>query len=164
MKKRRNQLILSLLNKTDHYNDENAIYFKWSDVKEEDEEDIGLTNFIESLQKQTDEENFSKKIIRWLFDDCGIVPMKRKIKKIFLKVIFNNKILFDKVANDQDFAKLTGVFRKFHSPLPGGGGVQFLKKIKKKFENQPPCPPLILRKFYHNFFSQLSADFFYCKT
>ena len=35
--------------------------FRWLDVQEEDEEDIALANFIESLQKQTDEENFSKK-------------------------------------------------------------------------------------------------------
>ena len=51
MKKRRNQLILSLLIKTDPYNDENAIDFRLSDVQEEDEEYIALTNFIESLQK-----------------------------------------------------------------------------------------------------------------
>ena len=38
-------------------NDENAIDFKWSAVKE-DEEDIALVNIIESLQKQIDEENF----------------------------------------------------------------------------------------------------------
>ena len=43
------------------WNDENAIDFRWSDVKEEDEEDTALANFIESLQKQTDEENFLKK-------------------------------------------------------------------------------------------------------
>ena len=47
--------------KIESYNDENAIDFKWSDVKEEDEEDIALANFIESFQKQTDEEDFSKK-------------------------------------------------------------------------------------------------------
>ena len=47
--------------KKDPYNDENAIDFKWLDVQEEDEEDIALANFIESLQKQTDEENFPKK-------------------------------------------------------------------------------------------------------
>ena len=34
--------------------------------------------------------------------------MKRKIKKIFLEVISNTKILFNKAANDQNFAKLTG--------------------------------------------------------
>ena len=61
MKKRRSQFILSLLRKSDLYNDENAIDFRWSDVKEEDEKDITLANFIESLQKQTDEENFIKK-------------------------------------------------------------------------------------------------------
>ena len=37
----------------------NAIDFKWSDVKER-EEDVALANFIESLQKQTDEEIFKK--------------------------------------------------------------------------------------------------------
>ena len=47
--------------KTDPHNDENAIDFKWSSVKEEDEEDIVLANFSESLQKQVDEENFPKK-------------------------------------------------------------------------------------------------------
>ena len=38
--------------------------------------------------------------------------MKRKLKKIFLEVISNtkifNKILFNEIANDQDFVKLTG--------------------------------------------------------
>ena len=39
--------------------------------------------------------------------------MKRKIKKIYLEVIFNtknfiNKILFNEIDNDQDFAKFTG--------------------------------------------------------
>ena len=37
--------------KKDPYNDENAIDFKWSDAKEEDEKDIALAYFIESLQK-----------------------------------------------------------------------------------------------------------------
>ena len=50
---------------TDHkinpYNDENAIDSKWSDLTEEDEEDIALTYFIESLQMQTDEEIFQQK-------------------------------------------------------------------------------------------------------
>ena len=46
--------------------DENAIDFKRSGVKEKDEEDIALNNFIESLQKQTDEENFPK-ITGWLW-------------------------------------------------------------------------------------------------
>ena len=40
--------------KADPHNDENAIDFKWSDTKEEDEEDIALVNFIQSLQKQAD--------------------------------------------------------------------------------------------------------------
>ena len=37
--------------KTDHYNDENSIDSKWSDLTEENEEDIALANFIESLIK-----------------------------------------------------------------------------------------------------------------
>ena len=43
--------------KADPYNDENAIDFRWSDVKE-DEEDIALANFNKNLQKQADEESF----------------------------------------------------------------------------------------------------------
>ena len=35
---------------------------------------------------------FFKKVTGWLFDDCGIVTMKRKIKRISLEVIFNTKI------------------------------------------------------------------------
>ena len=42
-------------------NAENTIDFRWSDVKEEDEEDIALANFIENFQKQTDDEIFLKK-------------------------------------------------------------------------------------------------------
>ena len=52
---------MSLLRKSGPFNDENAIDFRWSDVKEEDEEDVNKANFIESLQKQTDKENFPKK-------------------------------------------------------------------------------------------------------
>ena len=37
--------------KTDSYNDENSIDSKWSDLTEEDEEDIALANSIESLKK-----------------------------------------------------------------------------------------------------------------
>ena len=67
MKKRRKQLILSLLiKKKDPYNDENSIDSKWSDLTEENEEDIALANFIESLNKAKWWENFSKKVIRWL--------------------------------------------------------------------------------------------------
>ena len=36
------------------WNEENVIDVKWSDVQEEDEEDIAKTNFIDSSQKQTD--------------------------------------------------------------------------------------------------------------
>ena len=60
MKKRRSQLILSLLIKKQNYNEENSIDSKWSDLTEEDEEDVALANFIESLKKNW-WENFSKK-------------------------------------------------------------------------------------------------------
>ena len=47
--------------KSDPYNDENSIDSKYSDLTEEDEEDIALANFIESLKKrQTDEKIFPK--------------------------------------------------------------------------------------------------------
>ena len=61
MEKRRNQLILSLLNKNRSLQWWNAIDFRWSDVKEEDEEDFVFVNFIESLKKQANEEIFPKK-------------------------------------------------------------------------------------------------------
>ena len=66
-----------------------------------------MANFIESLQKQTDDENFSKN--NWMIAVSYL--MKRKIKKIYLEVISNTKILniifFNEIANDQDFPKLT---------------------------------------------------------
>ena len=37
--------------KTDPFNDENSIDSIWSDLTEEVDEDIALTNFIESLKK-----------------------------------------------------------------------------------------------------------------
>ena len=62
MKKRRNQLILSLLIiKKDPYNGENSIDSTWSDLTEEDEEDIALANFIESLKKSKLMINFFQK-------------------------------------------------------------------------------------------------------
>ena len=67
-----------LIKKTDPYNDENFIDSKWSDLTEEDEEDIALANLIENLQKQTDYENFPKKVTGWLFDDCSIVTNGKK--------------------------------------------------------------------------------------
>ena len=52
--------------KTDPYNDENSIDYKWSDLTEENEEDIAMANFIESLNKANWWEKFFKKVIRWL--------------------------------------------------------------------------------------------------
>ena len=49
IKKKRNQLILSLLRKkADPENDEIVIDFWRSNVQKEDEEDIALANFIEN--------------------------------------------------------------------------------------------------------------------
>ena len=61
MKKEGNNWFWAYWAKTDPYNDENVIEFKWSDVTEENGEDIALANFIESLHKQADEEIFPKK-------------------------------------------------------------------------------------------------------
>ena len=44
--------------KTEHYNDESAFDFKWSDVKEEVEEDIALVIFIK---------NYKSKLMRKIF-------------------------------------------------------------------------------------------------
>ena len=52
--------------KTVPYNNENSIDSKWSDLTEEDEEDIAKANFIESLNKVKWWEIFSKKVTRWL--------------------------------------------------------------------------------------------------
>ena len=64
MKKRRSQLILSLLIKKDLYND--SIDSKWSDLIEEDEEDVTLDNFIESLKKIKLMRKILHKSNRWL--------------------------------------------------------------------------------------------------
>ena len=75
--------------KTDPYNDENSIDSKWSDLTEENEEDIVLANFIESLNKS--------KLMKKFFQKSNLMIavsyiMKRKIKKIFYEVISNSKI------------------------------------------------------------------------
>ena len=47
----RSELILwAYWAKSNPYKYENAINFRWSNVQEEDEEEIALANFIESLQ------------------------------------------------------------------------------------------------------------------
>ena len=45
---------------------------------EEDEEDFSKASLIENLQKQTDEENFHKKVTGGLFDDYGIEPKEKE--------------------------------------------------------------------------------------
>ena len=49
---------------------------------EEDEEDIALANFIDSLQKQTDEKFFSKNVTEWL---RYRIYRKEKLRISFLK-------------------------------------------------------------------------------
>ena len=69
--------------KTDPYNDENAIDFRWSDAKEEeDEEDIALTSFSEKLAKAIRWGNFSKKVTGWLW---YYIKWKEKLRRAFLK-------------------------------------------------------------------------------
>ena len=87
MKKRMNQLVLSLLSKKDPYNDENTIDFKWSGVKEEDEEDIALTNFIQNYKSKLMRNIFHKS--NWMIAVSYL--MKGKFKKIFFELIFNTK-------------------------------------------------------------------------
>ena len=99
---------IELTENKDPYNDENAIDFKWSAVQEEeDEEDIALANFSESLQSKLMRKIFQKS--KWMIAVSYLI--KRKIKDIFLEVISNTKIFyinfFNEVVNDQDFAKLT---------------------------------------------------------
>ena len=67
------------------WNDENAIDFRWLGVQKEDDEDITLANFFESFAKKANWWwNFFKKVTRWLFDNCCIVP-NEKIRRSFLK-------------------------------------------------------------------------------
>ena len=109
MKKWRNQLILSLLNKK-----QILIMMKM------------LLNLYDQMKKKktrkilfwlTSTEACKSKQMRKLFQKCNsmisvLYLMKRKIKNIFLEVISNTKIFsinfFNENANDQDFAKLTG--------------------------------------------------------
>ena len=74
--------------KADPYNDENGFDFKWSDVQEEDEEDIALANFIEIYKSKLIKNFFQKS--NWMIVVSYL--MKKKIKKMFLEVISNSKI------------------------------------------------------------------------
>ena len=63
-------------------NPENAIDFRWSDIRREDEKANAKANMIESLQKQADEENFPKRVTGDLFDYYGIAHWEKKTNKI----------------------------------------------------------------------------------
>ena len=58
-------------------------------MKKEDEKDIALANFIESLIKSKLMRNFFQKSNKMI---AGSYIVKRKIKKIFFEVISNSKI------------------------------------------------------------------------
>ena len=94
--KRRSKLVLSLLRNIRSLNDEVDIEFRWSDVQEEDEEDIALVNFIENYKSKL-WGKFSKKK---LLDDCLMIAVLYLIKKkIFFAVIFNTKIFYIKFCS-----------------------------------------------------------------
>ena len=59
-------------------------------MKKEDEKDIALANFIESLKKSKLMRNFFQKSNKMI---AVSYIVKRKIKKIFFEVISNSKIL-----------------------------------------------------------------------
>ena len=79
MKKRRNQLILSLLRKK-----KILIMIKMllnlnnQEYKKKTSKILIWLNSLRACKSKTNEENFSKKVIEWLFDDCGIVPNEKK--------------------------------------------------------------------------------------
>ena len=75
--KRRCQWILSLREKKDPDNDENAIEFRWSDLQGEVEEDIALANLIESLCSILMRKIYQK-VTGGLFDDYCIVSYEKK--------------------------------------------------------------------------------------
>ena len=85
-------------------------------MKKEDEKDIALANFIESLIKSKLMRNFFQKSNKMI---AVSYIVKRKIKKIFFEVISNSKFFninfFNEIVNDQDFPKITGGLDK------GGG-------------------------------------------
>ena len=60
MKKRKRQKSIKFTEKTDPENDENAIDFRWSDIRGEEEKDISKTNLIESLQNKLMKKIFIK--------------------------------------------------------------------------------------------------------
>ena len=78
-------------------------------MKKEDEKDIALANFIESLIKSKLMRNFFQKSNKMI---AVSYIVKRKIKKIFFEVISNSKFFninfFNEIVNDQDFPKITG--------------------------------------------------------
>ena len=79
--------------KADIDNDENVIGFRWLDVQGGYKEDITKTNFIMSLQKQTDAEISPKKFL----EDCLIITVLiQKSRKIDEEDLFWNNF-YDKI-------------------------------------------------------------------
>ena len=63
--------------KTEPYNDENAIEFRWSSVKKKKTRKIFLDWLHRELAKANWWGKLFKKVTGWLFDDCGIVPNEK---------------------------------------------------------------------------------------
>ena len=97
-KKRKNQLILSLLNKKIVLKLWKCYWLRWSGAQEEDDEDIAMANFIENYKSKLMRKIFKK----WL-NDCLMIAVsyqvERKIKKIFLEVISNKKNFYIKFCS-----------------------------------------------------------------
>ena len=55
-----------------------------------------------------------------MFDDCGLVPNEKKIKKIFLEVISNTKIFNIKLCSIK--LPTTKIFPNLQGGLDKGGG------------------------------------------
>ena len=74
--------------------DENAIDFRWLDIRGEDEEEIAKANLIKSYKRKPTK-NFSKRVTRGLFDYYGIITKETKQKKEDLLYNKFEGIIFD---------------------------------------------------------------------
>ena len=87
-------------------------------MKKEDEKDIALANFIESLKKSKLMRNFFQKSNKMI---AVSYIVKRKIKKIFFEVISNSKIL--NIIFFQRNCQRPRFFQTYRGGLDKGGGL-----------------------------------------